>query len=241
MNDLWKRVLHHPFDYAGYLNKKSLTFIEHKDEGGCCHSFLFEVPRDTAWKAGQHAIFNLPTKSVEGKKWRAFSLASSPHEKVIRITTTILDNPSDFKQKLLSLQPGQHVTMNGPFGEFHVSHGSTIVGIAGGVGITPFRAIAYEIATGYLKDVALTLIYGGKNNYFTFKEDFDRFAQHPKINIIYVNTPEEVNEEINKAASFLKNKATYFISGSPRMIDSVKKNLKDLGIKKIVNDPFKGY
>lgn len=177
---------------------------------------------------------------MQGKKLRAFSIASSQHENEVKIATIISNTPSDFKQKLFALEPGEEILLNGPFGEFHVAPGTTMVGIAGGIGITPFRAVAYEIVNGHI-DATLTLIYAGKNNYFAFKEEFDKFANHPNITVIYVNTPYEVNAEIKQVVSFLKNKATYYISGSPGMIGAIRKALTEQGVKKIINDPFKGY
>lgn len=241
MNDLWKRALRHPLDYSGVLHRHTITFKHSVDEGNGCVSFIFERPENLRWRAGQHGVFHLPTKGVEGKQWRAFSVASSSYENEIRITTLFPPEPSDFKKKLATLQPGQVATIHGPFGEFHPKPGTTMVGIAGGVGITPFRSIAYEIANNYLKNVALTLIYAGKNDFFAFKHDFDVFVNHPNINVIYVQSPDEVNREIELATNHLKNKATYFISGSPGMIESVRQTLRTHGVKRIVNDPFKGY
>ncbi len=242
MLDFFLRALLHPIDYLGLLIKHRVSFIEHNDEGNGTHSFIFESKTPITWKAGQHSVFTFPNKKITGKKWRAFSIASSAAEKQIRITTTIPDKPSDFKQKLQELSLGDTIVMHGPFGEFHThTNGKKIIGIAGGVGITPFRAIAYEIANNINTNSELELIYAGKNNYFAFKEEFDGFAAHPQITIHYVNTPDEVNAKIEDMVNRYANSAMYFISGSPGMIAAIKKHLRELGIISIINDPFKGY
>lgn len=231
----------HPFDYSGALNWRTLTFKERIDEGNDVHSFIFTPKAACTWNAGQHALFTLPRKNVKGKKWRAFSVASSAHEGTVRISTIIPPEPSDFKQKLRALTPGEKISMHGPFGEFHFGNGQHIVGIAGGIGITPFRAMMYEITQGHQADVSLHLIYAGKNDFWAFKRECDEWNQHPYINLIYVQTPDQVNAEIDRSVTEFGNERSYFISGSPGMIGAIKGRLQAAGIKKIINDPFKGY
>lgn len=236
------RALSNPLDYVGILSKETLVFKQHIDEGSGYHSFLFSCQNPIRWKAGQHGIFTMPEQAVTGRKWRAFSIASSAVEKEIRVGTSIRDTPSDFKQKLLNLQRGDTIKMRGPFGEFHLHNTQKqIVAIVGGIGITPLRAILFELANDLHPDVSLELIYAGKDNYFTYKDACRQFGSHPNIAITFVNTPEEVNTAIDVATKKYQNQASYYISGSPGMIKAIKKSLQNAGIKKIINDPFKGY
>lgn len=194
-----------------------------------------------SWKAGQHAIFTLPNKKVQGKTWRPFSIASSPHEGVIRIGTTIPDTPSDFKKKLYTLAPSEKIHMRGPFGEFHAKKSTDpIIGIAGGIGITPFRSIAYEIAHGHISN-NLHLIYASPEAY-TYGSELQSWVDaSPNLSIEFVHTPEEVNWALNEQIHEHHNNAQYYISGSPRMISSLIDACHQKQITRIVNDPFKGY
>lgn len=240
MFDLMLRIIKNPIDYLKLLRKHKITFVSRIDEGNGCYSFLFKKDTDVSWQAGQHGIFIIP--SVVSKNWRPFSVASSETENIIRISTIIPPTPSEFKSRLFSLTEGEKVLMRGPFGEFHVNEdGKQIVGIAGGVGVTPFRSILHEIYNNYITDTKIHLVYAGKENYFAFHEEFLMFQNHPDITIEFVNTIEEVNEKINEVASTYENSAKYLISGSPGMINSVKGRLQEKGIKNIINDPFKGY
>jgi len=242
MFDFLFRAICHPGDYCGILKRHTLVFSEKKDEGNGNYSFLFTPQTPLTWKAGEHGVFTLPDKNVSGKKWRAFSIASSAIENEIRIGTSIPPTPSNFKQNMLDLRPGDTMQMNGPFGEFHLENCSKhIVAIAGGIGITPLRAIMVEIANDLHPDVTLELIYAGKNNYFTYNRSCEAFSNHENISITYVNTPDEVNAAIDQAVQTNQNNATYCISGSPGMIGAIKKRLASAGIKHIINDPFKGY
>jgi ferredoxin-NADP reductase len=242
MLDFLFRALSNPIDYYRILKKHTLIFRECIDEGNGSFSFIFSPQAPVMWKAGQHGVFFLPEKNVSGKTWRAFSIASSAVENQITIGTTIPPTPSDFKQKMLDLNPGETIDMHGPIGEFHLDNcGKRIVAIAGGIGITPLRAMMVEIMNDLHPDVHLELIYAGKNNYFTYNDSCIEFNKHPNISITFVNTPNEVNAAIDKAIDTYQNMATYCISGSPGMIGAIKKRLSEAGMQKILNDPFKGY
>ncbi len=240
MSNVFIRALMHPCDYKGAFIKRTLILKEIIRESDDIYSFIFAMQKPFTWKAGKHGIFTFPHTSITGKRWRAFSIASSSDENVIRISTIIKENPSDFKKQLLMLKQGDTFTMRGPFGEFYIkSKMDQIVGVAGGIGITPFRALIHDIASGKIVNTKLTLIYSAIGDY-TFKTEFD--ALHcPAIEIIYTETPDEVTAELEKQVTLHKNAAQYFISGSPRMIEALRTNLQNKGITQIVYDSFKGY
>lgn len=242
MLDLISRAILHPLNYAGVIFSHKLYFEKHLEEGNGAHSFIFVSKKPFTWKAGQHGIFSIPSLKTSGKNWRVFSIASSSLENEVRISTNIPEVPSDFKAKLVSFKLGDVIYMNGPIGELYV-HKNTkqIVGIAGGIGITPFRPMLLELSKPDAPDVKLHLIYAGKNNYFTFCAECEMYTNSKNITISFVNTPEEVNLEIDKSVNIFGNSAEYFISGSPGMVGAVKKRLEGFGIKKIFNDPFSGY
>ena len=241
MFDFLLRAFTHPRDYITMFNKRTLVLKEIIKESENIYSFIFEIKKPFSWKAGQHGVFYFPHTKISGKTWRPFSIASSSEEGVIRIATIIKENPSDFKRNLLLLTPGDTLIMNGPFGEFHTSKEiHQVVGIAGGIGITPFRAILKDISLGVIANIKITLIYSAITDY-TYKDEIDVLIQHPSIVVVYTKTPEEVNQALDAQVQLHGNSASYFISGSPGMIGAIKKTLKEKGIKKIVNDPFKGY
>jgi len=241
MQNLIARACIHPIDYSGVLNNRRLVFKEKIQESANIYSFVFEAEKPCTWQAGQHGIFTMPNKNVEGKNWRAFSVASSPHEGVIRIGTIVQSEASDFKKKLVSLESGEKITMRGPFGEFHSTPKvRRIIGVAGGIGITPFRSIISNLHSNPLVETKITLIYSARDTY-TYKSELDNWAKDSRIQIIYTHTTEEVNQTLQNQINIFGNKAHYFISGAPGMIKALRTTLKQRGIKKIINDPFKGY
>lgn len=242
MWDLLLRALEHPFDYLSARKVHTLNMQSKKDEGNGTYSFSFTCDEVLNWHPGQHGVFYFGKLQFFKKNWRAFSIASAPFENIIMIGTIIPETPSDFKKKLLAMQPGDTITMRGPFGEFKTNEKTKkIVGIAGGIGITPFRSILAAISQGVITNMQIELIYAGKNSYFAFQDECQRYCNNPDISITYVNSVEEVNAAIDEAATRNKNNASYFVSGSPGMIGAVRTRLSGLGIKKIINDPFKGY
>ncbi len=243
MSNVFTRFLKRPRDYMGVCRSVNLTLKEHRDEGGGVHTFIFTPDKPLSWKAGQHAIFTMPDRQIEGKKWRPFSVASAPHEGVIQISTNISDDPSSFKQNLLDLKVGDKIKMNGPYGEFYIKpQMKHVVGIVGGVGITPFRSVINDAVINNIQ-IPLTLIYSARDKHL-YQEELQNWAeQNPNINIIYTHTPDEVNAELSRVMDDCKDHAHFFISGAPRMIEALQETCINEKIAKdhIVSDPFKGY
>jgi ferredoxin-NADP reductase len=244
MFDLLTRALRHPIDYSGYFRKCTLYFSDHYVESSGLHTFIFTAPKLPHWKAGQHGIFTLTDETTGIPYTRIFSIASAHHEGVVRIGTEISDNPSDFKKQLRTFRAGYTIEMRGPFGEFHTRMSQKhIVGIAGGVGITPFRALCIEMAKNQDK-TPLTLIYGAPPTKHTYQAELERMKlSNSNFTLICINSPEEVNANLVKQIQMHKNNAFYYIAGSPNMIKAITKTCHDNGIhsRNIVNDPFKGY
>ena len=243
MSNILSRVLKHPVDYKGIFRNTNIALKEHRNEGENVHTFIFTPEKPLTWKAGQHSIFTMSDKDIVGKKWRAFSVASAPHEGVIQISTNINENPSGFKQRLLDLNIGDTIKMHGPFGEFYLKPKMKhVVGIVGGIGITPFRSILCDVAKNNLQ-TPITLIYSAREKY-TYKDELDAWTeQNPNIKIIYTHTPEEVQAELSKHLTNCTHTDYFFISGAPRMIEALQTTCLENKINKknVISDPFKGY
>lgn len=251
MLDVITRACLHPFDYLGVRIITDITFREKIQESENIYSFIFTAPKLPSWQSSNHALFSFWGEKMQGGNWRAFSVASAPHEGVIRIGTTFPEKPSDFKLRLLALKPGEKVRMFGPHGEMYVRKNTKqIIGLAGGIGITPFRSIIADLSAKYAQaglthkqsPVKLTLIYSARDSLYTFKSELESWrVRNPNIEIIYTATPEEVNAELEKQIATHQNNAHYFISGPPKMVESLRDSLRSKGLRNIVSDPFKGY
>jgi len=127
-------------------HKVRLTRSEEVAEGTV--AFYFEKPEGFQFKAGQFSRFTLidpPETDAEGDG-RTFSIASAPHEAELMIATRMRDTA--FKRVLKTLPPGSEVEVKGPYGRMilHDDPARPAVFLTGGIGITPFRAIALDAA-----------------------------------------------------------------------------------------------
>lgn len=167
------------------------------------------------------------------KTWRPFSVASAPHEGVVRVGTILPPTLSSFKRSPLALQPGEKVRMFGPYGELYIRPKmKKIIAVAGGIGITPFRSIIADL-TNRQSDVSLTLIYASGNGNYIYKDELDNWTLvNKRINIIYVTSSKEVYSALENEVHGHKNQTCYFISGAPKMIDGVRESLLKNSVNK---------
>src|SRR5205085_2503447 len=94
------------------------------------------------YKAGQFAFYDIGGVSNDPKgPIRHFTIASSPTEDFIMISTRIRDTP--YKKRLSSLEERAKVKVRGPEGKFvlHEDHSKPAVFLSGGIGVTPFRSM----------------------------------------------------------------------------------------------------
>ncbi len=94
------------------------------------------------YKAGQYAVVDLGTKDDPEGPVRSFTIASSPTEEFILISTRIRDTL--FKKKLADLDIGTLVNITAPIGKFVLPEDDSIgpvLFLSGGIGVTPFRSM----------------------------------------------------------------------------------------------------
>lgn len=229
-------------DLRGLLRKSALTVqsVENPFPGYWRITLLPSA--GTKWTPGEHGIFTLPEKQIKGRSWRAFSVASTRQEGVLIIGTRTGDAMSGFKKELISLKPGDRVNVRGPFGWFKVKDDtSPIVMAAGGVGITPVRALTQQLRQDTARPIEL--VYEAKE-YHLFGDELQAIAAaNPVMNIRFTKTREESQTALLDLILQHKNEARYYISGPPGYIRSNKKWMKEKGVqgKRIVTDPFFGY
>ncbi len=219
-------------DSLGIFKKRNLNFIESYKELDHIYTFEFEKDNNITWKAGQHGLFQLDDKKIKNPI-RPFTIAAAPSEENIKITTWIDDETSEFKQGLRNLKKGMKIKMSGPVGSFYLKDYRPTILIAGGIGITPFRAILKQLdIEGSGDGHHITLFYLNSKGTHLFKNELDEIAQHCSINISYFHTREELNNEVDQFSKTFNNKANYFIAGPKSMIDSTFSNLRKIILQK---------
>jgi len=230
-------------DAIAVFKKRELVLIDSRRESDDVYTFTFDKPSGLIWKAGQHGLFTITNKSVKNGT-RPFTVSSAPAENVVKLTMRIGDNPSEFKSAMLELKPGMKISMSGPLGAFHLQDGSPSLLIAGGIGITPFRAMLRQAAAdgGSVKD-PIQLLYLDSKQCYLFKDELDELASRAGISVTYLDSRDGLQREIDQFTALHKEDGSMFIAGPKAMVDSITAYLKDRNVPKrnIKKDVFIGY
>jgi len=149
--------------------------------------------------AGQYAFFDIGEVYNDPKgPVRHFTIASSPTEEFVLISTRIRDSP--YKKRLDSLQTGTEIKVRGPLGKFtlHEDYSRPTVFLSGGIGVTPFRSMI-KYATDKKLPLRIILFDSNRNEQnILFRTDFENCSRtNENLRIIYTITSEQdiVNKE----------------------------------------------
>lgn len=124
---------------------------------------------------------------------RAYSISSSPADSLkgfYELTVKRVDGGLLSNYILNNWDVGTGVEVSAPAGNFEyqpLRDAPTVIGIAGGSGITPFLSMANAIADGD-EDFTLTLLYGSRNGEsILFREELDAIAaKTAKFRVVHV-------------------------------------------------------
>lgn len=216
-----------------------------KQEANDTFSFIFAPEQPLQWKAGQllRYVLNHANPDDRGVE-RFFSIASAPHEKHVMLTTRFAPKSSSFKKALKNLRPGDAIEAHDLEGDFVVDEAEkTFVFIAGGIGITPFRAIFLDLDYNK-KPLNVQLLYANRDNDFPYRKELEALrTRHPEFRIDYVVSPNRIDEKsISQLVPDIE-KPMLYVSGPEPMVQSMDEILKEIGVPeaRIKNDFFPGY
>jgi predicted ferric reductase len=135
-------------------------------------------------EAGQFAIWRF----MDHRRWwqaHPFSISAVPNGRRLRIT---VKNIGDFTNDIHTLKPGTPILVDGPFGKFiERPKNSKVLLIAGGIGITPIRPLAEEMAADGF-DVRV-LYRAHSEGDLVFKKELDALTrQEDSVRVDYLLT-----------------------------------------------------
>ena len=181
-------------------------------------------------QAGQFFLWRFLDR---GRWWEShpFSLSAAPDGKSLRIT---VKNIGDFTSHMGSIRPGTHVVAEGPFGHFTdaARRRDKVALIAGGIGITPIRALAEEMGGD------VVLIYRVlREEDIVFRDELDHLAQVRGITVHYVvghhAAPQGERimspEHLHELMPDIEEREIY-VCGPPRMADFIEGNVRNAGV-----------
>jgi len=197
------------------------------------------------FRAGQYLSVNL--RIGNAVLTRPYSIASSPSRALQgEYMVTVKRAADGFASGFIldNWEVGTEVSVSAPEGNFYyepLRDAKTVIGIAGGSGITPFLSLANAI-NEKTEDAQLILLYGCRNEKeILFKNELDTLAEeNDKIKVIYV-----LSDLKKKKAGFEKGfidskliekyapeKFSLFICGPKAMYEFAEGEIKKLGIEK---------
>ncbi len=186
---------------------------------------------------GQFLTIYFPTSGTpEGK---AYSLSSSPREEYIRIS---IKRIGEFSNHLVSLKPGDMITASLPYGYFYSeSETRSLVLLAGGIGIAPFRSMIVDAVKNNSKRKIILLYSTKYAKDIVFKNELQTITSTFKnIQVKYFITRESTipknmisgridTQKILDAVPHLSD-SEFLICGSISFTRDMWKNLRQLGV-----------
>lgn len=195
------------------------------------------------FSAGQYLSIELEIGKM--KLNRPYSLASSPKEALegtYMLTIKRVDGGLASNYILDNWAVGTEVTASEPLGTFTyepLRDAKTVIGLAGGSGITPFRSLAKAIVDGN-EDAELVLLYGTNTlKEAIFQEEFKELEKlSPKFKLVNVLSAED-KDGVEKGfitAELIKKYApeqySIFMCGPQAMVNFVDKEIEKLNLRK---------
>ena len=222
-------------------------------------AFRFAKPAAFMHIAGQSVsltLLNPPETDAQGSS-RTFTLASAPHELELMVATRMRDTA--FKRVLEALPIGSVVRMAGPSGDLtlHADPARPAVFLAGGIGITPFLAMARQAAYAKLPH-RITLFYtNSRPEDAAFLGELQQLAKtNPNFRLVATMTelsrstrqrwPGETGYITHEMLrSYLADVLApiYYFAGPPAMAAAMHETLKKIGVAEqdVRLEEFYGY
>ena len=231
---------------ALHPGKQEFTITEIRDASPTSKTYRFspENGHVPVFRSGQYV--NLYLTIGKSVLTRAYSISSAPYEARLAepyFEITVRNNvpylvPDWF---LENVTVGTKITAALPFGQFFyepLRDSRSIVGIAGGSGITPFASMAKEIAAGKL-DIDLTVLYGSVNHTdIVCADELAKAAEAcpEKIHVVHVMSDDPewdgetgfITREIIEKYS--PEDPSYFFCGPPVMYFMIEKIMDEMGV-----------
>ena len=201
-------------------------------------------------------LWGLKARSEE-TIFRAYSLANPPSEKqtlrfTIRIATPppgqAAAPPGKGSSYIFNLQPGDTVTLSGPYGDFFVKESQReMCFIGGGAGMAPLRSqVLHQLNSLHTKRI-ITFWYGARSKQELFFDEEFRALEEAYPNFTFnvaLSDPQPEDNWKGLTGYIHQNlydrylsthedptEIEYYLCGPPMMIDAIEEMLDELGVE----------
>ena len=225
---VWFRVLVPVFDNVRHQLRVERVIVEN-------HNTISVVMKGRklealAARGGQYFGWRFLTKRYWWES-HPYSLSASPRNDRLRITVKFL---GDHSRWLADLRPGTRVFFEGPYGVFRADQATRkhVTLIAGGVGITPIRAMLEELP----QDCELTIIWRASTEQdLMLRDEVEQLAKWHNAKIHYlVGSRLHVNLDVRTLARIAPNikYSDVFLCGPTPVVEQAVASAVALGVPK---------
>jgi predicted ferric reductase len=217
--------------YRSLFHKAFVKSFEYKLESITKRNNVFDIVLTPTSKpinryAGQFAFVTFQTLG-DGNESHPFTIASASTDEKLRFG---IKNLGDFTSTLGQLKIGDHANIEGPYGFFSFTKipGKKQTWIAGGIGVTPFLAMAQSLPASHI----VNLYYCVKNaSEAVFLDDLLAIAEsNPRFTVTAHFS--DTTGPIKVGKVFTPNNEEYLLCGPPGMMQSLERNLLAVGAPK---------
>jgi Na+-transporting NADH:ubiquinone oxidoreductase subunit F len=215
----------------------------------------FNIPETYKGMWDRYKLWSLVARTEE-PVYRAYSMANTPSEDLLRFTIRIATPPPGTGEEappgvgssyVFSLKPGDTVTLSGPFGEFFIKETQReMCFIGGGAGMAPMRSHIFDQLLRVQTDRRITFWYGARSTKeMIYDEEFRELARRFPNFTYTVALSEPLPEDnwsgpvgfIHQVAHDLyldphedPTEIEYYLCGPPIMLRAVELMLDSLGV-----------
>lgn len=196
---------------------------------------IFFTVNDTVlpFTAGQYISVYFP--ELLGGQCKAYSLSSAPFDNDMSITVKDI---GQFSGLLCSLKAGDTLNISSPYGFFNAKSERPIIGIVGGVGVSPVWSIVRDELQSK-PDRKIKLLYSvKKSSDVVLEKDISRLFDNAKnadcrLFVTQEATSDHTNRRISLEEDISKNEldsSQFYICGREDFTRSLWRQLVDMGV-----------
>lgn len=202
---------------------------------------VMEKPQNFSFKPGQATEVAINKKGWKNEQ-RPFTFTCLPSDDFLEFTIKTYPSHEGVTNELLSLQPKDELLIGKPWGTINYQGEGTF--IAGGAGVTPFISIFRQLQADQKLGSNKLLFANKKEADIIHKAEFDDMLGENFVNILSDEKTEKyaygfITEDFLRK-HLLDKKAFIYLCGPEKMMESIEKQLYDLGVdkEKIVIEEF---
>ena len=226
------------------------TVIKILNETNSTKRFWFKINdiEKFDFKPGQFVTLDLPIHEKPNKRWRSYSIASSPNNtNIFELVIVYLEGGAGTNYLFNEVKEGSEIILRGPQGVFVLPEviEKDIYLICTGTGIAPFRSMVHHIFENNIPHKNVHLIFGCRKledalyekEFFELMKKMPQFYFHPTYsretnvaenqNTGYVHA---IYERLIKESG--NTEAKFYLCGWKNMIDDARQKIQAAGFDK---------